>query len=847
MKHLLLALLLLAGSAIAQEDRLLSLLKSDAPLKEKADACQELARIGTRQAVPVLASLLMEEKLSPLAQLALEPIPDPSVDAAFRDALGKLQGRLLVGVIVSLGVRKDTQAIPLLGKYLNDADPAVAQAAARALGSIGGAAVPVLERALSTGSPTNQPAVCEGLLRCAETLSGTEAAAIYDKLRLLPNLPHQVRFAALSGAIRSRGVSGVTLLAEAIRTESYVPAADAIRISMDMPGAEVTKALAGELAQANPEKQILLLQALGYRGDATAVSAVVPLAQNGSPNRRVAAIRSLVQLSSSSSLPALVALLRDPEATVSSAAQIGLIGFSGKEADDAVVGLLIEPDARIRIMAVEAVAQRRILTSVPDLLRSACDADASVAGASFKALGELGEVAEIPGVVNALLQTKAVGAAETALTAICARQPDPAICADKLLPDLAQAKGEPRLALLRTLGALGGPQALAAVRAAVSDSDESVKETAWRVLCDWPTADALPDLAQMTKSTADTKLQLLALRAQLRLIPMQTVAETQKVAQVKGLLPLVEQMKEQRLALATLGGLHSAESLALVTPYLTREGLREEASVAAITIAEKIVAGHPSEVAEAMQLVQTNNNQLAGRVRQLLARVPESARNVGFIPIFNGQELTGWTGKPGWWAVEDGALTSESTTEKPCKECNYLVWDGSQPADFELLADFKLSRSANSGIQIRSEARPDWDTYGYQADMTGDGELVGFVYHHSRGLIAGRGEKAVFAGDGQKTVERIGDPAELLKQFKPGDWNTYRVVCRGSEITLYVNGVLMCQVTDHHASQAPTRGLIALQMHPGPPMKVQFKNLRLKELKPPPQATEPNPQPVPGK
>ena len=67
-------------------------------------------------------------------------------------------------------------------------------------------------------------------------------------------------------------------------------------------------------------------------------------------------------------------------------------------------------------------------------------------------------------------------------------------------------------------------------------------------------------------------------------------------------------------------------------------------------------------------------------------------------------------------------------------------------------ADFKLSRNANSGIQIRSEKRADWDTSGYQADMTGDGELVGFVYHHKRGLIAGRGEKAVFAADGKKTV-----------------------------------------------------------------------------------------------
>lgn len=199
--------------------------------------------------------------------------------------------------------------------------------------------------------------------------------------------------------------------------------------------------------------------------------------------------------------------------------------------------------------------------------------------------------------------------------------------------------------------------------------------------------------------------------------------------------------------------------------------------------------------------------------------------------LFNGTDLTGWDGAPGWWRVEDGALTSESTAEKPCKKCNYLIWKGGQPADFELSADFKLSASANSGIQIRSETRPNWDTCGYQADMTGDGKLVGFVYHHKRGLIAGRGEKVVIAADGKKDVQKLGDPAELLKHFKKDDWNTYRMVCRGPEITLFVNGTLMCQFTDNDATKSAASGIIALQMHPGPPMKVQFKNIVLKELK----------------
>ncbi|MHB1305592.1 MAG: family 16 glycoside hydrolase [Limisphaerales bacterium] len=830
MKPLFFALLLLAGTAFAQEDQLLAILKSDAPLKAKADACQELARVGTGQAVPVLATLLAHEQLSHRARSALEPIADPSVDAVLRQALGQLQGNLLVGVIHSLGVRRDPQAVEPLATLLTGTDTAVAQAAARALGRIGGAAVPVLEGALSRGSAAAQLAVCEGLLRSAETLPDPEAAAVYDRLQALPNLPHHLRVAALSGAIRSRGTQGVPLLVEAIRTGSPVPAADAIRMSMDLPGAAVTQALVGVLAEANEEKQILLLQTLGERGDATAAPGLIALAQSGSSSRRLAAIQSLVRLREASSIKVLAALVKDPEPMVAGAALTGLTGLPGKEADAAVVALTSGSDSKTRIAAIGAVGQRRITAAVPELLKAAGDAEAGVAGAGFQVLAELAGLAEIRGMVDAMLKTQAVPAAESALLAVCARQADKTLCTDPLLPGLAKARGEPKLSLLRVLASVGGPKALIAVRAAATDPDPSVQETALRALCDWPTVEALADLARLAKADGDPKFKLLARRGQIRLIPLQTVADAEKVSQLQQLLPSLERPEERRLALAALGTLPCAESLALIEPYLTGEGLREEAGVAAVAVAEKIVAGHPAEVAAAMAWVRTKDEQLAGRVRQVLAQVPAGATEAGFIPIFNGNDLTGWDGMPGWWKVEEGALTAESTPDKPCNEPNYLIWRGGQPADFELLADFRLSGAGNSGIQLRSQALPNWDTSGYQADMSGDGALVGFVYEHTRGLIAGRGERVTIGADGKREARELGDAAELLKIYQKEGWNTYRIICRGPEITLFINGTLMCQFTDRDAKQAASKGIIALQMHPGPPMKIEFKNLRLKTL-----------------
>jgi hypothetical protein len=200
-------------------------------------------------------------------------------------------------------------------------------------------------------------------------------------------------------------------------------------------------------------------------------------------------------------------------------------------------------------------------------------------------------------------------------------------------------------------------------------------------------------------------------------------------------------------------------------------------------------------------------------------------------PLFNGKDLAGWEGAPGWWTVADGVLTTESSPEKPCKKSNYLVWTGGRPGDFQLDLDFRLTADANSGIQIRSETRPEFDTWGYQADMTGDGKLIGFIYHHAIGLVAGRGEIVTVTAAGQREVERFAEADALLKHYKKDDWNHYRIICRGPEISLFLNGELMCRVTDHNPATAAKGGIIALQMHAGPPMKAEFRNILLTNLK----------------
>ncbi len=187
-----------------REAQLISTLRSDASLKEKMDACRELGVVGTRAAVPALAELLSDEKLSHMARYALEPIPDGSVDDALLAALGKTSGRTLVGIAASLGARRTAKAVDALAKLVGNPDAQVASAAARALGRIGTPeAAKALKEKLASAPAAVRLSVADGCLACAESLGrsgASEAAAALYAAVAKADLPEYVRMAAARGA-----------------------------------------------------------------------------------------------------------------------------------------------------------------------------------------------------------------------------------------------------------------------------------------------------------------------------------------------------------------------------------------------------------------------------------------------------------------------------------------------------------------------------------------------------------------------------------------------------------------------------------------------------------------------
>lgn len=219
---------------------------------------------------------------------------------------------------------------------------------------------------------------------------------------------------------------------------------------------------------------------------------------------------------------------------------------------------------------------------------------------------------------------------------------------------------------------------------------------------------------------------------------------------------------------------------------------------------------------------------------------PEAA---GMRSIFNGRDLSGWDGDPRLWSVRDGAIRGETTAEKKAAGNTFLIWKDGSTKDFELRLSFRCNAANNSGIQYRSkhitEGKPknQWVVRGYQHEIRNQAKLpdvAGFIYDEGgkRGRICLVGQKVVWGADGKKQVTgELLTAEEFAKLFKLDDWNEVVIVARGNHIQHFLNNRLVVDFTDEDPKLALTEGVLALQLHAGAPMWVEYKNIRIRDLK----------------
>ena len=622
-------------AADPKESDLIAVLQSNAPKADKAITCKQLAIYGTPQAVPALAPLLADKELASWARIGLEAIPGPASDTALRNALGKLEGRLLIGVINSIAVRRDVQAVDPLIKKLDDTDAGVASAAAVALGHIGGEqAAKALAQSLADAPTGVRSAVAEGCILCAEWLLAhnrtAEAVKLYDTVRQA-DVPNQRHLEAIRGAILARGVDGIPLLVEQLESADKNRLGVGLRTARELPGRDVTEALAVELDRLSPARRPLLLLAIADRSDSAVLPIVYKTAQSGRKDLRITAIQILIDLGNVSCVPALLEAATEDDAELEQAATETLVRLPGKDVDADLLARLPQARGKLKQVLIVLAGQRQIGEALSAVESSLHDNNTEIRNAAIQTIGIIGQDPQTDDLVKLLQETNNSAeraGIEKALLAISGRCG--AKCIPHLRPLIQSRDDELHMIGLHALAIIGGPDALAAVKSAIEGAEPSVQDEAVRILSTWPNnwpedSQAGQTLLALATSAEKMSHQVLGLRGYLQYIRgNKKMGNEQKVARIKDIWSFIKRTEEKRQATSVLGEAPCADALEMLTTLAEEPAVAEEAYSAMVQVVGRDVRGISRD--QRRQVLQTviknsRNEGTKRSARRTLSRI----------------------------------------------------------------------------------------------------------------------------------------------------------------------------------------------------------------------------------
>jgi HEAT repeat protein len=652
------ALLLAQGAALGADaqDQQIAILQSSQSLAEKDAACARLKWIGTAHCVPALAALLTDESLSHSARYALESMPGPEAERALLQALAKTSGSNQIGIINSLAVRRDTAAADILGKLLSNADTRVASAAAMALGRISGPqALNALRTAwdASASGPLHD-AEADGLLACANDLltAGRDSVSlgVFQKLYDTAKTD-RVRQAAFCGVILASGREGVALMAKAIAGHDSASQAAALQVAAELEGRPVTRGLTDLLPNVNVPVQIALLECLHRRGDPFGLPGVAQMAKSTDADVRLAAIKALGDLGNGSVAAMLAEMAASAAGVEKSAARQALLDLRRGEVTPAILEALTNAAPAVKAELIRALGGRGDKSAVPRLLELARSPNDSLRSSAFQALALLAVPAQLPDLVQLVVQATAEDARSEAadtLNSVCQRiEAQSGHCdTEALVKAVRTAPPEARLALLPICSGLAEAPVREALRACIEDSELRVREAAVRALCDTHDGELLPDLLKAYKGSyvrqkgdINAKLELLAFRGYVRLLTQEESAKLsneQKVAALRTLLERLERplnADQKRLVLSGLSSIPDAKALALTSLMLDDPSVKAEAAQAVIRIANSLPPGQAEEAEVALAKVLAVNTDPATSSSAEEARKKVS-RMAGYVTLW---------------------------------------------------------------------------------------------------------------------------------------------------------------------------------------------------------------------
>ena len=630
----------------AKERELIALLKSEStPDADKALACKQLALHGGPDAPAALAPFLADERLASWARIALEAIPGPEAAAVLREAAGQLKGRLLIGTLNSIGVRRDADSVDALKKHLEAEDAAAASAAALALGRVGGEeAEKLLRERLASAAPEVRSAIAEGCILCAERHLAADhddqAVALYDEVRNADVAKPRV-LEATRGAIIARKNEGIPLLLEQIRSSDVALQRIGLTVARELEGGEVTQALAAEVKTAPPETAALLLISLADRGDKSALPAVVEAAKSGIAATQIAAAEVLLSLGDARSVPVLLELAQATNKDVADAARATLAEMPGKDVDAEIKVRLSSAKGPALPLLLELVGQRRI--EAVNALRSLVEhSDQSVRHAALAALGETISPEDLKLLIGRLTNNKFPSdatVAQQALRAAAVRMPDREACAKELVAAMSGQPTDIKNRILEILGEVGGSTALQAMRAAALGADAQLRDTSSRLLGSWFDVEAGPVLLELARMP-NNQYNVRALRGYIRLARQFTMSDQQRAEMCANAMKSTNRAAEQKLVLEVMQRYPSIEMLNAAVEAKPVPELKDEANSVILAIAAKLAPGSKVEQILAkigqepvkIEIIKAEYGAGSSQ-RDVTAILRKQVRNVPLIPL----------------------------------------------------------------------------------------------------------------------------------------------------------------------------------------------------------------------
>ncbi|MBI5831120.1 MAG: HEAT repeat domain-containing protein [Armatimonadetes bacterium] len=592
---------------------------------------RQLQWIGKADAVAALTALLgdAEIQISDAARRALVKNPSDEARDALRGMLAKATvPAAQIAYLNALCERNDAGSVPAIAKLVASGDAEVVNAAAYALGRLGGAqALAALSAARDKAPAAARYQVEAGWLLAADSLLATDKAAaakVYEAA--LATDSKKLKAAGLVGLSKARGEAAVDTLLAAVKGDDWFLASTGLRALLNVTGAATTRKLADAVAGLSPAVAVQALRNLAERGDTAALPQVLAAAGNADEGVKVAAINALAKVGDKTAVAPLADLVANNGGNVEAACRsaLGLCRADGFDA--AILDVLRGADGKKRDEMVRALAARRSATAVPALVKVAGeDANEGVRIIAIEALGVLADPAQYAPLVKVLVGAKSDkerASAEKTVVATQVNVADVELRAKPVLDALTTATGAVKASLLRVLGATGAPAALPVLRTATKDADAAIAAAAVAGLAAWPTADPMADLLVLAKADGPAKNDALA--GYLRMINLTKQGADERAKLFADALALAGRREEKRLVAIGLGDVNCLAALQQLNRLLDDEpAIAEECGQSVLKVGTMLRGANPDEVravaSNARELVR--DKRLVGDLDKLLAAV----------------------------------------------------------------------------------------------------------------------------------------------------------------------------------------------------------------------------------